>query len=158
MRDRIVYQTAAGLVVLTPTGEVPLERVLAKDVPAGAATVVVDIDELPEDRTFRNAWKLAGRTVAVSVEAARLIAHDKRRALRQQQLAPLDEALALKIPGTDELQIESQRQALRDGYAQMQQAIDAATTPEQLKAALNADYSKIEIDAAAPEILPDEAA
>ena len=55
---RIIYQTEEGLAVLIPTGELEIEEVARKDVPAGVDYWIVEDNEVPSDRTFRNAWEL----------------------------------------------------------------------------------------------------
>ena len=46
-----------GVSVITPTGELPIEDVAQKDVPAGTPYLVVEDDVIPSDRSFRNAWE-----------------------------------------------------------------------------------------------------
>ena len=54
---RILYPTPdGGVAVVIPTGELSIEEVAAKDVPAGVPYTIVDATEIPEDRTFRAAW------------------------------------------------------------------------------------------------------
>lgn len=53
---RIVYPTADGIAVIIPTGELSIEDVAAKDVPAGTPYRFIDSDDLPQDRDFRAAW------------------------------------------------------------------------------------------------------
>ena len=55
---RIIYQTEEGLAVLIPTGELAVEEVARKDVPAGVNYWIVEDNEVPSDRTFREAWEL----------------------------------------------------------------------------------------------------
>jgi hypothetical protein len=57
MNQRIIYPTDNGISVLTPTGELAIEEVARKDVPAGVAYKIVDVADIPSDRTFRNAWE-----------------------------------------------------------------------------------------------------
>lgn len=58
MNIRIVYPNdEGGISILTPTGELSVEDVALKDVPAGVPFIIVDISQIPEDRTFRNAWE-----------------------------------------------------------------------------------------------------
>lgn len=57
MSQRIIYPTANGVVVLIPTGELAIEEVCRKDVPAGVAYKIVDVADIPSDRTFRDAWE-----------------------------------------------------------------------------------------------------
>jgi hypothetical protein len=54
---KIIYPTATGVAIITPSGELSIEEVAAKDVPAGVPYKIVNDDEVPSDRTFRNAWE-----------------------------------------------------------------------------------------------------
>ena len=54
---KIIYQTATGVAILTPTGELSIEEVAAKDVPANTPFKIVNDEDVPSDRTFRNAWE-----------------------------------------------------------------------------------------------------
>ena len=57
---RIIYPTnEGGVAVIIPALEcgLTIEEIAAKDVPAGSAFKVVDVSEIPSDRTFRNAWE-----------------------------------------------------------------------------------------------------
>jgi hypothetical protein len=61
MNLRIIYPTDdGGVVVITPTPEClqthAIEQIAAKDVPAGKPYKIVDVSDIPSDRTFRNAW------------------------------------------------------------------------------------------------------
>lgn len=73
--------------------------------------------------------------IVINVTKAKAIGHDMRRAARAQEFAPYDEAIAKQIPGQME-GAEAARQAIREKYAAIQTAIDAAATPDQIKAAL----------------------
>lgn len=58
---RIIYQNDDNSIsILTPAPECPLtiEEIAAKDVPTGKKYKIVDISEIPSDRTFRNAWEI----------------------------------------------------------------------------------------------------
>jgi|TARA_R110002126_G_scaffold289510_1_gene444578 hypothetical protein len=74
--------------------------------------------------------------ITVNVNKAKAIAHDMRRAARAAEFAPHDEVIAKRIPGTAEAEAEAARQAIRDKYAAVQTAIDAAATTDEIKAAL----------------------
>jgi hypothetical protein len=55
---RIIYQNETGGVsIIIPTGELPIEDVAQKDVPAGAPYLLADVADIPDDRTFRGAWE-----------------------------------------------------------------------------------------------------
>lgn len=55
---RILYPQENNLVaVVIPTGEIPVEEVARKDVPAGTPYLIVEAADLPQDPTFRDAWE-----------------------------------------------------------------------------------------------------
>jgi hypothetical protein len=57
---RIIYPTPeGGVAILTPNPDcgLTLEQIAAKDVPAGVPFRIVEATDIPEDRTFRNAWE-----------------------------------------------------------------------------------------------------
>lgn len=61
---RIIYKTEdGGVAIIIPTPEWlethTIEELAEKDVPAGAEFQIVDVTDIPEDRTFRNAWEYA---------------------------------------------------------------------------------------------------
>lgn len=134
---RIIYQNEfGGVSVIIPTGELSIEEVAAKDVPAGVPYEIVDASEIPSDRTFRGAWVMGDCCVEHDLDKCKEIGHDKRRQLRAEEFAPYDEVIAKQIPGVDAAEAEAARQAIRDKYSAVQDAIDAAATPEEIKAAL----------------------
>ena len=58
MTKRIIYKTnEGGVVVIIPSGELPLKEVARKDVPAGVPYKIIDTLDVPDDRTFRSAWE-----------------------------------------------------------------------------------------------------
>lgn len=60
MNERIIYQNDDGgisIIVPAPECGLTIEEIAAKDVPAGKEYKIVDVSEIPEDRTFRNAWE-----------------------------------------------------------------------------------------------------
>lgn len=74
--------------------------------------------------------------IRINVDKAKAIAHDMRRQARAAEFAPHDKIIAAQIPGTDAAEAEAARAAIRAKYAAIQDAIDAAATPEEIKAAL----------------------
>ena len=59
MNERIIYETEeGGVAVIIPTSEcgLTIEEIAAKDVPEGVSYHIVDVSEVPSDRTFRGAW------------------------------------------------------------------------------------------------------
>lgn len=75
--------------------------------------------------------------ITVNLEKAKLIAHAKRRQKRAEEFAPYDEIIMKQIPGVDAVEAEAVRQVIRDKYAEVQDAIDAAKSPEEIKTALS---------------------
>ena len=63
MTQRIIYPTDDGVAIIIPAPEaletMTIEEIAAKDVPAGKEYKIVDVSDIPEDRTFRNAWEYA---------------------------------------------------------------------------------------------------
>ena len=56
--SKILFPNSEGGVsVIHPTGELSIEDVCQKDVPAGTPYLVVEDDVIPSDRSFRNAWE-----------------------------------------------------------------------------------------------------
>ena len=60
MNNRIIYPTdEGGVAVIIPAAEcgLTIEEIAAKDVPDGKPYKIVDVYDIPSDRTFRGAWE-----------------------------------------------------------------------------------------------------
>jgi hypothetical protein len=60
MNSRIIYPNdEGGVSVIVPAPEcgLTIEQIAIKDVPAGKPYKIVDVVDIPTDRTFRNAWE-----------------------------------------------------------------------------------------------------
>jgi hypothetical protein len=60
---RIIYPNDDGgvsIVIPAPECGMTIEEIAAKDVPAGKPYKIVDVSDIPSDRTFRNAWEYVG--------------------------------------------------------------------------------------------------
>lgn len=62
MNQRIIYPNDdGGVSIIIPTLEYleehTIEELAAKDVPEGKSYKIVDVADIPTDRTFRNAWE-----------------------------------------------------------------------------------------------------
>lgn len=138
----ILHHFADGSLALTginPACGLTPDEVAKKDIPTGTPYVIVRSEDLPNDVTFIDAWEAdtANYTgITINMDKAKAKGHAIRRAMRDAEFAPLDAVIMKQIPGTDTAKIEEQRQAIRDEYAVVQQRIDAAKTPEEIKAAL----------------------
>ena len=61
MTQRIIYKTPEGgvaVIVPAPDTGLTIQQIAAKDVPHGIPYEIVNAADIPEDRTFRNAWTL----------------------------------------------------------------------------------------------------
>jgi hypothetical protein len=59
-KKRIIYPNDdGGVTILIPSTNWrgTIEELAAKDVPSGLPYKIVDVSEIPSDRTFRNAWE-----------------------------------------------------------------------------------------------------
>jgi len=82
----IIYTNSNnGVSVCVPTGELPIQEVLARDCPAGA--IIVDDSTLPQgdDSLFFDSWVLNGTTVSVDLTKAKAIATANLNALAKAE-------------------------------------------------------------------------
>ena len=114
-----------------------LERVKARSVQADAKDVRVMLRaDIPQDRTFRNAWVMDGGRPNVCMARARDLQRYRIRRKRKAKFRELDaqHLRALEAGDTAALaSIAAAKKKLRDAPAHPD--IDAAQTPDQLKAA-----------------------
>jgi hypothetical protein len=71
--------------------------------------------------------------ITINIAKAKVIAHDKRRDARSAEFSPLD--IKATIP-SEATAAEAARAVIRAKYATMQAKIDAASTVEEIKAAM----------------------
>ena len=71
--------------------------------------------------------------ITINIDKAKAIAHDKRRAARSAEFAPLD--IKATIP-SEAAVAEAARAAIRTKYDTMQTAINSASTVDQIKSAM----------------------
>ena len=83
----IIYSQDNGqLAVCMPTGELPIEEVLAKDCPEGA--MIIDDSELPQgEDEFFNAWELVNGKVVVNQTKKQTIIDAKQAEVASKQSA-----------------------------------------------------------------------
>lgn len=146
---RIIYQNSEGgcsVVVPAPDSGLTIEEVIAKCVPAGTPHKVVPVNEVPSDRTYRNAWAadVVNGKVTHDMVKAREIHKGHMRTARTPLLAALDVAYIKadeKGPSgaaekaqiaAEKAQIAAQKAVLRD--CTKLPAIDAAATIDDLRA------------------------
>jgi hypothetical protein len=75
-------------------------------------------------------------TIIINIDKAKLIAHDIRRQKRATEFAPLDQAIAMRLPYDNLDLIEEEREAIRQKYAEIQDAIESAQTIDEIKTAI----------------------
>ena len=62
MNQRIIYQTDDGgvaVIIPAPDCGLTVEQIAAKDVPTGKPYRIVDVSEIPTDRSKREAWTVS---------------------------------------------------------------------------------------------------
>jgi|LakMenE01Jun11ns_1017448.scaffolds.fasta_scaffold9933443_2 hypothetical protein len=117
MANVIIYTNAQGGVsVCVPTGDIPIEQVQAKDIPAGVQSFIVDGDTLPnDDNDFFNAWEHIDGVVTVNFNKAKLLTKDRLRYERTALLETQDVAFQRALEsGADTAAIVAEKQRLRD--------------------------------------------
>ena len=56
---RIIYKKddgGVGIIIPAEKCDLTIDQIAAKDVPAGKPFTIVNVSEIPTDRTYRNAW------------------------------------------------------------------------------------------------------
>jgi hypothetical protein len=62
MNQRIIYPNDDGgvsIIIPAPECGLTIDEIAAKDVPVGKPFKIIDVSDIPSDRTFRNAWEYA---------------------------------------------------------------------------------------------------
>lgn len=114
MEKRIIYPTEdGGVAIVIPTSELSIEEVARKDVPAGVPYKIVDLSDIPSDRTFRAAWEASigepdgygiGQDVWFAEQAAKQAeAEAKAEAARESLIAAEKEQAEADRVSIDEL-------------------------------------------------------
>ena len=71
--------------------------------------------------------------ININLNKAKDIGHNYRRFSRALEFSPHDDVIAKQIPGNAAATAEAARQAIREKYAVIQEKIDSANTPEEIK-------------------------
>lgn len=72
MNQRIIYQTDDGgvaVIIPAPDCGLTVEQIALKDVPAGKPFKIIDVSDLPADRTERDIWTVAEAALTDGVGA-----------------------------------------------------------------------------------------
>jgi hypothetical protein len=133
MADVIIFTNdAGGVSVCMPTGDLPIEQVQSKDIPAGKQSFIVDSSTLPEeDNDFFNAWEQTSGVVTINLEKAKALTKDRLREERKPLLEAQDVQFqrALEVGGNTAA-IVAEKQRLRD----LPSLADSCTTLVELRA------------------------
>ncbi len=111
-----------------------LERVFEQSTPVGLKYLDINIDNVPLDRTFRNAWSLISKKITVDMPKAKTIHMDNIRKVRNTKLKEKDLDFLLAVEKKDiknQDQIAIEKQILRDIPQNFDLSI--AKTPDELK-------------------------
>jgi hypothetical protein len=120
-----------GISTCIPTGEISIDAVLTKDVPAGRGARIVNLTDLPRDNDFYDAWEMDATSVTVNFAKAVELTKKRLRAERTPLLAAQDVAFQRALEsGADTTAIVAEKQRLRD----ITGLVDAVTTLEGLRA------------------------
>lgn len=131
MTKRIIFKNSDGSVgVIIPSGKV---NDAFKDVPDGLTYRVVDVADVPSDRTFRGAWMDDGATVVTDMPRARVIHMDRIRGMRDIKMKELD------IETMKGNNVQAQKQALRDLPSTYD--LSGVNTPDELKLLIPSEVS-----------------
>lgn len=120
-----------GVSVCAPTGELPIEQVQIKDIPAGIKSYIVDTNALPNDANdFFNAWEQNNGVVSVNFNKAKELTKNRLRVEREPLLTAQDVLFQrAQETGADTFAIVVEKNRLRD----ITKAADTCTTLDQLR-------------------------
>lgn len=116
MQVIIFKNDKGGVSTCIPTGEIPLEEVLAKDVPKNRDARIVERSSLPyEYSDFYNAWEMTSSSVVVNKAKAVELTKQRLRIERKPLLEAQDIAFQKALEtGSDTSEIVREKQRLRD--------------------------------------------
>jgi hypothetical protein len=104
-----------GVSTCIPTGEISIDAVMTKDVPAGRGARIVNLTDLPRDNDFYDAWEMDATSVTVNFAKAVEITKARLRAERTPLLAAQDVAFQRALEeGKATAAIVAEKQRLRD--------------------------------------------
>ena len=140
INQRIAYRDGDGVSVVSPTPEFcanpanTIDMLVAKCVPEGVHFEIRDVNDIPTDRYFRNAWRL-DKGISIGLEQAREIHMINLRVQRDEMLTELDVPFQRALEDKDTVMqdnIAAKKNALRD----MPQDVDMSLldTPDKIKA------------------------
>lgn len=142
MTQVIVFKNENGSVgIVTPAADWQgtMEDLQTKRVPQGLQSAVVNMDDLPAARDFREAWTLTvDGLVAVDIVQAQALQTERILAAYDAKLTKLDETVPRALESADFLdgyqqQVAQEKQALRTARAAVD--LSSAVSIEAIRAA-----------------------
>jgi hypothetical protein len=120
-----------GVSTCIPTGEISIDAVMTKDVPAGRGARIVNLTDLPNQyNDFYDAWEMDATSVTVNLAKAKEITKKRLRAEREPLLAAQDVAFQrAQEANADTTAIVAEKNRLRN----ITSLADSATTLEELR-------------------------
>lgn len=120
-----------GVATCIPTGELPIEAVLTKDVPEGRGARIVNQMDLPiQHNDFYDAWEMDDKSVTVNLAKAKEITKKRLRAEREPLLQAQDVAFQRALEsGDDTKAIVAEKNRLRD----ITKLADSANSLDELR-------------------------
>ena len=120
--SKILYTNAEGTVcVVTQVNKnKTLEELAAKVVPEGISYEIIEDSAVPNDRSFRDAWKQNSKTIETDMTKAREVHKQKIRYSRELLLMELDVEFQKALETDDaakKTEVIAKKQALRDAPA-----------------------------------------
>ncbi len=148
MDKRIIFDNNGTLTVLIPSDNYRkrcndlndsefCQHLIKKDIPATmrASAAVVDISAIPNDRTFRDAWKKNGSKIRIDLPEARLIHQDKIDRIKDREMKRIAENIVIQQAlGNDITALQDKIQDIQTAIDNVGPNINAAGTPAVLKA------------------------
>jgi len=120
-----------GVAICTPTGELPIEIVMEKDVPFNRGARIVNDEDLPRQNfDFFNAWEMDETSITINLNKAKEITKERLRLERAPLLAAQDVLFQRALEnGEPTTAIVNEKNRLRD----ITLLVDDCTTLEQLR-------------------------
>jgi hypothetical protein len=121
-----------GVAMCIPTGEISIDAVMTKDVPAGRGARIVNLSDLPNQHNdFYDAWEMDATSVTVNMDKAKEITKKRLRVERAPLLEAQDVLFQRALESSaDTTAIVAEKNRLRD----ITGLVDAVTTLEGLRA------------------------
>jgi hypothetical protein len=133
MTQAIIFtNNNGGVAMCIPTGEISIDAVMTKDVPAGRGARIVNLTDLPNQHNdFYDAWEMDATSVTVNLAKAKEITKARLRAERAPLLEAQDVAFQRALEsGADTTAIVAEKNRLRN----ITSLADSATTLDALRA------------------------